>query len=149
VSVRMTMIPTILRISLLFAVSASAQKVPAKTSAPKPSQETVYSNTWDTAEIKTCTTYSDHSHLLICDGDKMGWSESFLNLLGNNAGKGMSNEEAYHQAFAFALTHGKTFLVKFTKNPWPNPARAGSKMAAWDCAKDTKMITCSLDGQEK
>jgi hypothetical protein len=137
---------------LLFGLSASAQTAaPPKPSVPKPSQENVYSNTWDVAEIKSCTTHSSQFGLLICDHDKMQWPDSYVNLLGNYGGAGASKEEATKQAILFSLTHSKTYIVKFSKTPWPNTKPKQNdpdKMTLWDCSKATAMISCKFEGSE-
>jgi hypothetical protein len=149
----MTTIPvSLLLANLLFGFSAYAQNTAApKPSGPKPSPENVYSNTWDAAEIKHCTTHSSQPTLLICDDGDIQWSGSFVNLHGNYVGAGSSKEEATKQAILFALTHSKTYVVKFSKTPWPTAKPKPDdpdKMTLWDCSKSTTLISCKFEGSE-
>jgi hypothetical protein len=107
--------------SLLFGICASAQSTGSpKPSGPKPSQQNLYSNAWDAAEIKHCATHSEQMTLLICDDSDIQWPRSVVNLLGDYVEAGSSKEEATKQAILFTLTHSKTYLVKFSKKPWPS-----------------------------
>lgn len=113
---------------------------------PAPKTENVYYQSWDSGEIKSCSTYSGEPFLLICDDTKLDWNESFLNLIGKYAAAGSSEDDAYKKAFSFVSAHSKQFLVNFSEKPWPEP-RTGRKLAMWDCTKDSA-ITCKLTGRQ-
>ena len=129
----------------------------------KPEIQNVYSDQWDSGEIKKCATYSGQPTLLVCDGTKMEWEGSLLNLVDKDilANKStyqylpqfMVEDKSYHSAFVEALTRSKQFMVEFSDSygrdptPWPKP-QTGRKMTLWDCSKD-KVISCSFGGREE
>jgi hypothetical protein len=113
----------------------------------------VYSDQWDSGEVKNCFTYSGQPTLLVCDQSKMEWKGALINMVGDNAASGMTADQAYHRAFVDAITKSKQFMVEFSDSygrdptPWPKP-QTGRKMTSWDCTKD-KTISCSLGAREE
>ena len=111
-----------------------------------------YYHSWDEGESKLCFTFLGTSYVgekaapivVECSGsDDLEWKESFLNLLASHAGTGMSKEEMYRQALAYAQIHSKTFSVSFSENPWKKPLpTSGLMMTGWNCTKD-KTINCT------
>jgi hypothetical protein len=98
---------------LIFASVSRAQTNAGPTEPVKPSTENVYSEAWEVGEVKECSTWAHVRSLLMCNG------KSFAELIGDKAPSGMSEKDAYEEAFQFALVHSKMFVVKFSKNPWP------------------------------
>jgi hypothetical protein len=131
---------------LVCASLALAQKTPpAKPAAPKPSDQNVFVQSWDAGEIKFCSTYSHEESLLICD------DKAFMSLAGDNAGAGMNTADAYTAALLFAMTHSKTFVVRFSKEPWPSSRLSiepPDGLSLWKCSKD-KTITCKFVGSDE
>jgi len=132
--------------AFLVTVSLFGQQSSAKQAGGTAARENVYFHTWDAGEQKMCTTYSDESDLLICDDSELAWSGAFIHLISRNPS--LSEDERYHQAFVYALTHGKAFIVRFSKNPWPAETTL-RRMALWDCSKNATAITCKFNAEEK
>ena len=83
--------------------------------APAPEKEHFYYHSWKKNEIKACQSYSGVPNVLVCDSDDdMTWNNSFLNMISQNRRTGMTDEESYKNALAFALDHGKTYLTTFS-----------------------------------
>ncbi len=115
-------------------------------SAGTAARENTYFHAWDAGEQKTCTTYSDESHLLICDDSDLEWNGAFIHLMSHNPD--LSEDERYQEAFNYALAHSKTFIVRFSKNPWPAETTK-RRMALWDCSKNATAIICRFNVEEK
>jgi hypothetical protein len=141
---------------LALAVSALAQqkqKTKPAIQDSNPEKVNVFVQSWDAAEIKDCSTYDNQPYLLICD------KETFRKQIGNAAESGvlsgkfksMTNDEQkeyeYNAAFNYAITHAKTFYVRFSEAAWPKEPTKQRKLAVWDCTKD-KEITCKLNGRD-
>lgn len=116
--------------------------------ASQPEKQHFYYHSWSKNEYKVCQTYSGMPNLVLCDSDDdMQWSNSFLNMIAANGRANMTEEESYHQALAFAASHGKTFLATFTDDPWPKP-QTGIKATVWNCSKDKEgVVRCERAGQ--
>lgn len=135
-----------LRLSLCCLVVATlsfAQQKGAPSSNVVHQSENVYSDTWEPAEQKSCTTWSDQKYLLLCDDTRLTWGGSYINLLGANAQKG--KDEAHKSALLYAMTHAKTFTVHFSKEPWPKSGKPGSRQNLWDCSKTSTAIKCKFN----
>jgi hypothetical protein len=113
-------------------------------------EQNVYSGTWSATESKSCNTYSGQPHLLLCNDYPVGRNDSFEHLIANGIKAGMSVDQAYHQAFMFALEHSQRHLVIFTNSAWPHEqfSRKPGNMSVWRCAMNLKVIPCSLVGQD-
>lgn len=68
-----------------------------KTRELPPRKENVYSDSWETGEVKDCSTYSGKPYLLVCDDIKSAWPGSFINLIGAN-GRTIHNPTAKSSA---------------------------------------------------
>ena len=134
----------------------SKPKKSATPTAPEPFALNVFGETWEPGELRTCYTHIISIYLLICDDDK------FVRLIAPYMTAGMSEKDAYREADITASTHSKTFLVQFSKLPWPlapsdsNKKTTGSEpdfadaprdspnmVTWWNCSKE-KTITCSF-----
>jgi hypothetical protein len=119
----------------------------------KADTQNVYSDSWEAGEVKSCMTFSGHVGVIVCDGDKVAWPGSFVNLLGNSVSVGTSEDQAYERALSEAIVSSKRFIVEFSDSygrdptPWPKP-QTGLKKTLWDCSKE-KIISCSLGAREK
>jgi hypothetical protein len=103
-----------------------------------------YYHTWKKDEIKVCETYSGSPEVVVCDSDDDDvWTNSLMHMIGDNNRAGMTEENSYGRALAFASAHGKTFLASFSQDPWPKP-QTGIKLTVWSCSQDKeKNISCS------
>jgi hypothetical protein len=136
--------------TFLLCSSALAQSTPAKKldapNVPDSFAVEVSTVTWESGELKTCSTYFHHPKFLLCDDD-------------------VRAEILFRPADANKIIRTastKRFLVHFSKLPWrlalPDPnkqtgepppvfAEPDSKSrdmeTRWDCSKE-KMITCNL-----
>jgi hypothetical protein len=137
----------------LLSVSVAAQNKPQKpetTTAEdtKGEKVNVFVQTWDGAEIKNCQTYLNEPYLLLCDHDgflkQLGDATEELVLSGKS--KKMTDEErranAFESACRYAVTHSKTFHVRFSKPAWPKEPSKERKLSLWDCTKDASSISC-------
>jgi hypothetical protein len=130
---------------VLFGQQSPGKKAGAS-AAGAAAHENTYFHAWDAGEQKTCTTFSDESHLLICDDSDLEWGGAFIHLISRNPD--LSEDERYHEAFVYALAHSKTFIVRFSKNPWPTETTQ-RRMALWDCSKSATAITCKFNVEER
>jgi len=132
--------------------SAKQKSTPNKHREIPPEKISVHTDPWEGGEIKPCATFSGYPYVLACNYTKRQWSESLINLVGDNVAKGMSADEAWHDALMTAKTRSKEFMVKFFDDeghdpePWPEPI-SGRKITWWECTKDT-VISCSLHGRQ-
>ncbi|MGD0910198.1 MAG: hypothetical protein ABSA96_21660 [Candidatus Acidiferrales bacterium] len=116
--------------------------------APKPETEKFYFHSWGKGEYKVCQTYSGVPNVVLCDSDDdIDWKSSFMNLLAGNSREGKTEEQSYRLALNFASEHGKSFLTRFSEDPWPKP-QTGFKLSVWNCSKDkNNTISCELGGR--
>jgi hypothetical protein len=111
----------------------------------KPDTQNVYSDSWEAGEVKSCMTFSGHVGLIVCDGDKVAWPGSFINMLGNSVAAGISEDQVYERALSEAMVRSKRFMVQFydlyghDPTPWPKP-QTGLKKTLWDCSKDRLLL---------
>jgi hypothetical protein len=126
------------------ATESDPKSMPTPKDAPKSEIQHFYYHSWGKGEFKVCEAYSGVPNVVVCDSDDdVEWQSSFLNLIAVNNRRGMTEEQSYRQALAFASAHGKTFLANFSEDPWPNP-QTGLKLSVWNCTKDKNTITCGL-----
>ena len=145
----------LLPLCALFAFGQStASKAAPKKHRELPAQNiNVYTDPWDTGEIKECVTFSGKPYLLVCSDTKVAWPGSLINLVGDNVATGMSEDSAYERAFTTATTRSKEFMVKFfddhgrNPEPWPKP-QTGRRMATWHCTKNTT-ISCAFGARQE
>jgi hypothetical protein len=127
---------------------------PAK-EAPKSEKVNLFAPSWDSGEVKMCSTYDNSPYLLLCD------DKAFSELIGNATEEGvlsgktkaMTKEEredyVYEIGFNYAVTHSKMFYVRFSERVWPKVPTKQRKLALWECTKE-KEITCTrLGGHQR
>ena len=136
-----------------FALAQTTEKT-AKPAPPEPFAVNVSGATWESGEMKTCSTYFNHPKFLLCNEDvrfavTVGWMDH----------KEIDPERLIR---TMDVEHSKRFLVQFSQLPWrlaqPDPDKqtdepgpifvaptAGSRdmESRWDCSKD-KTITCKF-----
>jgi len=150
-----------LALMLLCVAFASAQTAdkPAKPAPPEPfAVKYVFGAPWEPGELRTCSTYSNHTDFLLCDEDVR---EAVL--LGFRFKPGVGTEKVDpERLLVMTIPDGKRFLVQFSQLPWrlappdpdkqtdePSPVfadpdgKSRDMESRWDCSKD-KMITCKF-----
>lgn len=154
-----------LLVVLLFsAVAAWAQANPSAKpdTAPEPFATNVSGPAWESGELRTCSTFSNHPKFLLCDDDlRTSIAVGYLN------NKPIDRERLIDSTEA---EHSKRFLVQFPRAPWkvPDPVSvkpaenpdeppkviiapklpfskpdAPDQESRWDCSKE-KVITCTF-----
>jgi hypothetical protein len=101
-----------------------------------------YKESWESGELKDCSTLPEEASLLICDGN--GW---WVDIEVACVGDGGSRDECRKKAIAAVRDKTKLFLVKFSAEPWPKEQK-NNKASWWKCAKDGR-ISCSAEEMPK
>jgi hypothetical protein len=98
-----------------------------------------YYHSWDDSEIKLCETFPSKPYLTVCDDGDLEWKASLMHMISDaRIDHGMSEEQSYELALAFATVHSKTFLGSFSHDPWPK-SQSQSKVTdrhVWSCTKE-------------